>query len=260
MSRAREVSKIVATVDSVENSIDNIGNIDLSSTINTASAAAVAYLIDGAPEALNTLNELAAALNDNESFATTVTNELSSKLSISSASTIYLPQTTASATYLPQTTASATYLPLTGGSVSGNIRKPNNPSFLAYLSSQQSITAGTWNKVNLNTTRFNVGNHFNTSTSKFIAPITGLYMSSYNVNYGTATTGYIYSSIKINGAFYHYGSGLNIGQWNNDLTLGAGQIVLLNQNDEVDFWAYSGQANSLTSGLERTNLAMYFLG
>jgi hypothetical protein len=109
MSRAREVSKIVATVDSVENSIDNIGNIDLTSTINTASAAAVAYLIDGAPEALNTLNELAAALNDNESFATTVTNELSSKLSISSASTIYLPQTTASATYLQQSTASATY-------------------------------------------------------------------------------------------------------------------------------------------------------
>jgi|LakMenE18May11ns_1017448.scaffolds.fasta_scaffold9731249_1 hypothetical protein len=111
MSRAREVSKIVATVDSVENSIDNIGNIDLSSTINTASAAAVAYLIDGAPAALNTLNELAAALNDNESFATTVTNELSSKLSISSASTIYLPQATASAVYLPQSTASTIYLP-----------------------------------------------------------------------------------------------------------------------------------------------------
>ena len=106
MSRAREVSKIVATVDSVENSIDNI---DLSSSINTASAAAVAYLIDGAPAALNTLNELSAALNNNASFATTVTNELSSKLSISSASTIYLPQATASAIYLPQSTASATY-------------------------------------------------------------------------------------------------------------------------------------------------------
>jgi hypothetical protein len=92
MSRAREVSKVISTVQLVEDSIDNIGNIDLSSTINTASAAAVAYLIDGAPAALNTLNELAAALNDNESFATTVTNELSSKLSISSASATYLPQ------------------------------------------------------------------------------------------------------------------------------------------------------------------------
>jgi len=96
MSRAREVSKVISTVQLVEDSIDNI---DLSSSINTASAAAVSYLIDGAPAALNTLNELAAALNDNESFATTVTNELSSKLSISSASTTYLLQSSASALY-----------------------------------------------------------------------------------------------------------------------------------------------------------------
>jgi hypothetical protein len=42
-----------------------LANIDLSSTIQTASAAAVNYLVDGAPAALNTLNELAEALNDN---------------------------------------------------------------------------------------------------------------------------------------------------------------------------------------------------
>lgn len=107
MSRAREVSKIVLTVDSVENSISNI---DLSSSINTASAAAVAYLIDGAPAALNTLNELAAALNDNESFATTVTNELSSKLSISSASATYLTNLSASSSYLSQSSASNVYV------------------------------------------------------------------------------------------------------------------------------------------------------
>jgi len=41
----------------------------------------VSSLIDGAPEALNTLNELAAALNDDSSFATTVTNSLSTKIS-----------------------------------------------------------------------------------------------------------------------------------------------------------------------------------
>ena len=37
-------------------------------------------LIDGAPGALNTLNELAAALNDDASFNTTVTNSIASKL------------------------------------------------------------------------------------------------------------------------------------------------------------------------------------
>jgi hypothetical protein len=60
-------------------------NIDLSS----ASAAAVGYLLDGAPSALNTLNELSAALNDDENFATTVTSSLSNKLNIETASATY---------------------------------------------------------------------------------------------------------------------------------------------------------------------------
>jgi hypothetical protein len=55
--------------------------------INTASAAAVNYLVDGAPAALNTLNELAAALNDNE-------NILSTLLTINSASTTYARKNT----------------------------------------------------------------------------------------------------------------------------------------------------------------------
>jgi hypothetical protein len=62
-------------------------NIDLSS----ASAAAVTYLVDSAPETLNTLNELSAALNDDANFASTVSTSLGNKLDISSASTIYQP-------------------------------------------------------------------------------------------------------------------------------------------------------------------------
>ncbi len=38
-------------------------------------------LIDSAPTALDTLNELAAALNDDANFATTVTNQLAEKAS-----------------------------------------------------------------------------------------------------------------------------------------------------------------------------------
>ena len=63
----------------------DLDNIDLTSTINTASAAAVNFLVDGAPEALNTLNELAAALEDNADI-------LDLYLTQSSASTIYATQ------------------------------------------------------------------------------------------------------------------------------------------------------------------------
>lgn len=72
-----------------------LDNIDLSS----ASAAAVTYLVDSAPATLDTLNELAAALNDDSNFAGTVTTALSNKLNIDTASATYLTQLSASTTY-----------------------------------------------------------------------------------------------------------------------------------------------------------------
>jgi len=59
-----------------------LDDVDLSSAIQTASAAAVTYLVDGAPAALNTLNELSAALDDNADILD-----------------IYLTQNSASSTY-----------------------------------------------------------------------------------------------------------------------------------------------------------------
>lgn len=47
--------------------------------------AAIAALADSAPETLNTLNELAAALGDDPNFATTITNELAKKADLSGA-------------------------------------------------------------------------------------------------------------------------------------------------------------------------------
>ena len=58
-----------------------------SASDNDTSAASTAYvttavagLIDSAPDTLNTLNEIAAALNDDANFNTTVTNSIASKL------------------------------------------------------------------------------------------------------------------------------------------------------------------------------------
>ena len=64
--------------------------IDLSSAITTASAAAVNFLVDGAPGALNTLNELAEALDDNANVLD-----------------LYLTQASASSTYATQAALAA---------------------------------------------------------------------------------------------------------------------------------------------------------
>jgi hypothetical protein len=73
----------VATLDS-EGQVpaEQLGNatVDLSEYATEEYVdTAVTNLIDSAPETLDTLNELAAALGDDENFATTVTNAISAK-------------------------------------------------------------------------------------------------------------------------------------------------------------------------------------
>ena len=91
-----------------------IANINLSSAIQTASAAAVTYLVDSAPGALDTLNELAAALNDDANFGTTVTNSLAAKLNSSTASTIYMPLSSSASFYRWTKTYSASASVISG--------------------------------------------------------------------------------------------------------------------------------------------------
>jgi hypothetical protein len=52
---------------------------------------AISNLVDTAPETLNTLNELAAALGDDPNFATTISTSLGNKLDSSTASSTYAP-------------------------------------------------------------------------------------------------------------------------------------------------------------------------
>jgi len=52
---------------------------------------AISNLVDTAPETLNTLNELAAALGDDPNYATTISTSLGNKLDSSTASSTYAP-------------------------------------------------------------------------------------------------------------------------------------------------------------------------
>ena len=149
---------------------------------------------------------------------------------------------------------------------SGRVTIPNQPSCSVYLSTNQNITSATWTQLNINTSRFNTGNNFNTSTYTFTAPVAGKYFISYTVNFALDTTinnsgSYLYTAIKVNGSFYHYGQGFrNSVIWKNDTTLSAGQLVNLATNDTVNLWAYSDGNNLVASGAERSHLAAHLLG
>jgi len=101
---------------------------------------AVSNLVGGAPAALDTLNELAAAIADDANYATTVTNLVATRLPLaggvmsgniqmSGGSTITsVPTPTAAGDATPKTyvdSVASLYLPLAGGTVTGNISLVN---------------------------------------------------------------------------------------------------------------------------------------
>jgi hypothetical protein len=92
----------------------------------------VSGLVDSAPGALNTLNELAAAINDDASFSTTITNSIATKLPLAGGTMSgAIDMGTAKITGLGDPTANQdaatkkyttdTFLPLAGGTLTGAI-------------------------------------------------------------------------------------------------------------------------------------------
>ena len=87
--QASDLANTNAYIISTQGNIDtqtsriNLLNTNLTSTntaIRSVITSEVNGLIDSAPGALDTLNELAAALGDDENFSTTVTNSIATKL------------------------------------------------------------------------------------------------------------------------------------------------------------------------------------
>ena len=65
-----------ASTATTQSASDNSTKLATTAYVTTA----LANLVDSSPSSLNTLNELAAALNDDASFSTTVTNSIATKL------------------------------------------------------------------------------------------------------------------------------------------------------------------------------------
>ena len=73
-------------------------------------------------------------------------------------------------------------------SSAGYVTKPNHPSFLAgRTGGNQTFTVGVYP---LNVARINVGNHYNTSTYKFVAPVAGVYYFHGQVYYNNGSGSY----------------------------------------------------------------------
>lgn len=95
-------TNLVAAINEIEAAVSAASGINdatttttttwSSSKISTEITSSAAALVDAAPGALDTLNELAAALGDDPAFATTVTTALTNRVRYDAAQSLTSPQ------------------------------------------------------------------------------------------------------------------------------------------------------------------------
>ena len=133
---------------------------------------------------------------------------------------------------------------------SGRITKPYQPMFRAYGSSNYSWTTGV---VNNNTAPLNVGNNYNTSTYRFVAPVAGYYFFYAHLRYYNGTSGNYVRHMQWNirrnaGAYETVDSTFynNIGQ-NQHVTTYITTIMDMNVNDYADqYIEYISSSGTIT--------------
>jgi len=118
---------------------------------------------------------------------------------------------------------------------SGRMTNPYQPSFYANITSGYSISSGQTNALTFNSVIFNVGNHYNSSTNTFTAPIAGRYMflTSVGGTGGMPANSYFGIAFRVNGSTQN-------AQWQNSASgyqvQKHSQIFNLSAGDTVTVW------------------------
>lgn len=83
----------------------------------------------------------------------------------------------------------------------GRVTMPYQPCFFAFKTDETSLSQG--NKIPFQSAPVNIGSHYNTSTSRFTAPIAGRYLIQAKVQFASGSSS-VYAGINLtlNGAIY----------------------------------------------------------
>lgn len=142
---------------------------------------------------------------------------------------------------------------------SGIVTTPYQPSFSAYLAANEnrsigtSVVGGTWG------TQHNTGGHYSTSTRRFTAPVSGVYVFQCIIATvgATGTFSYLSAELWVNGSRVRVGGwgggGPSYGQISSSYT------IYLNANDYAELASESSKAFTLQSGAH-TMLAGFLVG
>ena len=120
---------------------------------------------------------------------------------------------------------------------SGHITKPLQPAFNVNVNSTQTLSAGSTTTVTMDTERFDQNADFNTSTYKFVAPVTGRYFLStfIRIDHIDISSDYIDLRIRTSNQTYQnvYNSDLEATADNPFTTLTLAILADMDANDEA---------------------------
>ena len=112
---------------------------------------------------------------------------------------------------------------------SGRVLTPARPMF--YAKGANTSGAGSTYNIILTATDFNVGNHYNTSTGIFTAPIAGFYQFHGNIM-GDNSAARLMLRLRVNGSDKAQGSSSSISNHYQDSKLSV--LLQLSANDEIN--------------------------
>jgi hypothetical protein len=127
------------------------------------------------------------------------------------------------------------------------------PAFAAYRSSPQSVSTGTWTKVQFQTELFDTAGSFdNTTNYRFQPLLAGYYQVNSAVTYGLSSS-WTTSSIRKNGTGFVYGTSVN-GSPNGQTSTASSVVYLNGSTDYLEVFSYqgSGSTQSISDGVEYT--------
>lgn len=230
---------------------------ELDSELPARISAGLSSLVAGAPAALDTLDELAAALGDDANFASTVTTALAGKVSASlvdakgdllvgSANDTVARMAVGADTYVLTADATAPlgikWAPSTGGGGGTVAPASLGKSTLLRKSGNQTLATGAWESVTWDTedTDSLSGHSTTTNTSRFVAPVAGVYFIQAQI----ATDSGLYTKLLKNGTSVISPQTSNRGAGVGNVGFSQG-VAYLAAGDYVELQSYKGSSHTV---------------
>lgn len=130
------------------------------------------------------------------------------------------------------------------------------PAFSAYQSSAQTLSTGTWTKIQLQTEEFDTNSNFNNTGSTvgstpayaFLPTVAGYYLITGGFTIATVSASLLTQVYKNGSSFKRtsYLSGSQVGTWGSTL------VYLNGTTDYVELYGYTSATNTLSASLADT--------